>query len=64
VPGEILIAPIAKLPRYGFEGAEGRFAEFPRLLEKQAATALARSARSFLVKNVDTRKISGLSCFP
>jgi hypothetical protein len=46
VPVQILIAAFTKLPLYGFEGAEGRIAEFPGILEQPGATWWARSARS------------------
>lgn len=38
VPGQILIAFVAKLKRYGFWPGEGRFAELLRILEKEGAT--------------------------
>ena len=44
VPGQILIAFVAKLTLYGFWPGEGRFAELLRILEKDGATGLARPA--------------------
>jgi hypothetical protein len=34
VPGQIVIAFVAKLTLYKFRGSEGRFAELLRILEK------------------------------
>ena len=55
VPGQILIAFVAKLKLYGFWRFEGLFAELLRILEKSGADGLAaqRAARTVDIVEAD-----------
>ena len=52
VPGQILIAFVAKLKLYGFWRGEGRFAELLRILEKDGATGLGGWQRAVRIVGI------------
>ena len=52
VPGQILIAFIAKLRLYRFWRGEGLFAELLRILEKDGTTGLGGSRRALWIVGI------------
>ena len=53
MPGQIVIAFVAKLKLYGFWRGEGRFAELLRILEKDGATGWVRQRAVRMVAAVE-----------